>query len=121
MVGMAFQLFDKKEETSYITDAYKGIYDRCLGFHFAKPVYFFRVRDFSTPEIYPNCFVKLGFRYGKLDIDDTISRAATWNALFVDKALPEIEDSAVEKYAGTLDQYLPEGVPVDKIISHAKG
>lgn len=56
----------------------------------------------------------------RVSLDDSESRFAIWTALFEDKPLPRIEEGAVEKYAGSLDKYLPENVPVDKIIKHTK-
>ena len=56
----------------------------------------------------------------RVSLDDSESRIAIWRALFKDDALPMIEKGVVKKYAGSLDRYLPENVPVDKIIRHAK-
>jgi hypothetical protein len=56
----------------------------------------------------------------RVSLDDSESRIAIWRALFKDKSLPRIEEGAVEKYAGSLDKYLPENVPVDNVVTHAK-
>ena len=56
----------------------------------------------------------------RVSLDDSESRLAIWRALFKDRPLPMVEENAVEKYAGSLDKYLPENVPIDKIIRHAK-
>jgi len=56
----------------------------------------------------------------RVGLDDSVSRLAIWKALFKDKAFPMIEEGAVEKYAGSLDKYLPENVPLDEITRHAK-
>jgi hypothetical protein len=51
---------------------------------------------------------------------DESSRIAVWKALFSDSIMPTVEEGAVEKYAGSLDAYLPENVPLDKVINHVK-
>lgn len=56
----------------------------------------------------------------RFKLDDSESRLAIWRALFKDKPLPMIEEDAVEKYAGSLDKYLPHNVPIDKVIERAK-
>lgn len=58
--------------------------------------------------------------YRRISLDDSKSRIAIWRALFKDEPLPRIEEDAVEKYAGSLDKYLPENVPVDEVVRRAK-
>jgi len=65
--------------------------------------------------------VRLGTRIRRrIGLDDSESRIAIWKTLFEDKPLPTIEENAVEKYAGSLDKYLPENVPIDEVTKHAK-
>ena len=35
--------------------------------------------------------------------------------------VPSIEENAVEKYAGSLDSYLPDDIPIEAILNHSKG
>jgi len=56
----------------------------------------------------------------KVPIDDLQSRKSIWNSLFNTEFIPEIEDGAVEKNSGLLDKYLPDKIPVEDLIRHAK-
>lgn len=53
-------------------------------------------------------------------VDDTKSRLSIWKALCGDDPMPIVEENAVEKYAGMLDNYLPQDFQVDNIIERVK-
>jgi hypothetical protein len=56
----------------------------------------------------------------KPKVDDTLSRMNLWKTLFGEEEMPEIEKGAVEKYAGSLDKYLPSGFQLDEIIKKVR-
>lgn len=56
----------------------------------------------------------------KPKVDDTLSRMNLWKTLFGEEEIPEIEKGAVEKYAGSLDKYLPPGFQLDEIIKKVR-
>jgi hypothetical protein len=87
-----------------------------------RPSCVLEVKTWLLPAIFQKKAIKRTvYLERKLPVDDTVSRAAIWKALFKDKPLPNIEEDAVEKYAGLLDEYLPSDIPVDDVVRHAKG
>mgnify|MGYP001140502665 CR=1 FL=1 len=53
-------------------------------------------------------------------IDDTESRKMIWQALFPTAPMPKVREHALEECCGLLDKFLPENVPIDKIIQRVK-
>jgi len=56
----------------------------------------------------------------RLEIDDSESRRMIWQTLFPTEPMPKVEENAVEKYSGLLDKFLPENVPLDKVMQRVK-
>lgn len=101
---------------------YSGFYGKFFDSRFGRKTQYPKIRTFLTPNVYQKKQKrKIDFTNIGICIDDTISRATIWKTLFGDRPLPNIEENAVEKYAGSLDQYLSKDVPIDKIVRHAKG
>jgi len=54
------------------------------------------------------------------EIDDRESRKRIWQALFPTIPMPKVEENAVEKCCGLLDKFLPENVPIDRVMQRVK-
>jgi hypothetical protein len=120
-MAQQFLQIRKDEEAARFGDCYRDIFALSSNFLANKNIQY-SIRSFLEPAIYQRIWVStLLIPQSLSPIDDTISRPATWNALYEDKEMPNIENDAVEKYAGLLDAYLPEDIPVECILKHAKG
>ena len=80
----------------------------------------FSIRAFLEPLIYQRLLEGISIPTAMPEVD-TICRSATWEALYTDEPVPSIEENAVEKYAGSLDSYLPDDIPIEAILNHSKG
>ncbi len=119
---MSVLLHHKRPEAGSIVNYYGGLYCKFFEARLEKTPQFSKIETFLMPVIYQR-WLNRRIDYSAIQgsIDDTISRAAIWNALFCDMPLPNVEENAVEKYAGSLDKYLPDNIPIDNIVRHAKG
>jgi hypothetical protein len=129
---MSILLLDRKEqERSLFEYGNRGIYERLARFQSEQnaslqydSLWIPKVKLFIS---YTNFDRYLADLFDQLTVctaiplSDSASRTATWKAMFNGEPLPEIEENAVEKYAGSLDQYLPDNVPIEKVIKNAKG
>jgi hypothetical protein len=120
---MPLLLLERKvEKVMPLRDYYRNIYDAIFDVKTEETMPYQIINDYLKPLIYQDIVLKdICIPCSKSVIDDTISRNATWKALFEDKPIPAVEEKAVTKYAGSLDKYLPENVPVDEVLKHAKG
>jgi len=110
------------EDAAHFVDCYREIFEPFSGLLPEKNARYLRIRAFLEPAIYQKLSVQsICVPCRPAVINDTISRSATWSALYEDKPMPDVEENAVEKYSGSLDQYLPDNVPIDSVITHAKG
>ena len=126
-IAMTLLLQDRKdEESTLFAECYRELYENFFTFEITNTWHYAKVREYLRLATLNTMLNSVLSQYvcipcPKSVIDDTISRAETWKALFEERTIPEIEENAVEKYAGSLDRYLPENVPVDKVLDHAKG
>jgi len=120
---MSLLIVRKKREEEFPLFDYRRLFFSCnfdtrpqVVSHF--PKHDFVIHPIDCLELFGRLRVRPISR--KVGIDDSESRVAIWRALFKDRPLPTIEENAVEKYAGSLNKYLPENVPIDKVVKHAK-
>ena len=98
----------------------RDVYERIAEFRSEQNIGYPKIRTFLGHSLFYSIYEQFASCVA-VPASDSASRLATWNALFGGESLPEIEENAVEKYAGSLDKYLPDNVPVEKVIGHAKG
>lgn len=118
---MSILLQDRKDEDLTLF-AYRNrdIYEKITEFRSEQSLDYPKIKTFFGQALFYKKFEQFATCVA-VPTGDAISRLATWNALYGENSLPEIEENAVEKYAGSLDQYLPDCVPIEKVINHAKG
>ncbi len=123
--------YDRLIENSYdrlIENSYDRLiensYDRLIENSFGHDLNYSKIRSYWEFAIFQTVlsqFENVINLSCPVSINNDESRLTTWNALYGNHLLPDVEENAVEKYAGSLDQYLPDNVPVDSVIKHAKG
>ncbi len=117
---MASFLGRKETEIVRFGDCYRDFFDSTPTLLLDNTAQF-SIRGFLEPSIFRTLFENVAIIRNAVIDFDAICKSTTWEALFDDEPMPLVEENAVEKYAGSLDAYLPANIPVESVLKESKG